>query len=138
MFTFIQIHIQIHTHTSGHKPEQRPAGFSPAISISSFLRMVLWSEACAHLSEQALLCPTLVQAHCPPMPSPCCHPYQAGPAKLPCTKQLFLRRPMTRGVASPGKCFKKYFHVLFSPFWGLKKKFILEGGLENLVLFKPT
>lgn len=91
-------------------------------SISSFLRMVLWSEACAHLSEQALLCPSLVQAHHPPTPSPCCHPHQAGPAKLPRTKQLFLWRPMTRGVASSGKCFKKYFHVVFSPFWGLKKK----------------
>lgn len=70
------------------------------------------------------------------MPSPCCHPHQAGPAELPCTNQFSPWRPMTRDVASPANAFKNIF--TFSSFFseGREGEDISEVGLENPVFFK--
>lgn len=84
------LHTHTNVHVHAHSNAHTPAGtnlnrdllpflllFPP--SISSLLGMVLQSEGCAHSSAQALLCPSLVQGYPPPMPSPCCHPHEAGP-----------------------------------------------------------
>lgn len=97
----MNIHVHANTHSNAHTPVGRNLNrdlmafllLCPP-SIGSFLRMVLWSQACTHSSGQTLLCPTLVQTHPPP---PCHHPHCQVQLNCHAQSSSSFWRPMTRG-----------------------------------------